>query len=118
MVPATIAVASEFFNGPDGHRTFIIGPAVGAPLGLALAFLLRRRLWPQVVATIIGAPMAVLGGVLIYRIWTEPQVFLWEVGAFLFTAILVEGLALCTAGASGLALKTRAGHNPGVGSAR
>jgi hypothetical protein len=110
MAPATVGAASAFqtfSSGVHAHRAFLLGPAVGAPVGLLIAFLLRHRQLPHAIALAVGVPLCALGGFLTFKLLTTPRQFLEEIFVFLSATVIIEALALCAAGASGLALNLR-----------
>jgi hypothetical protein len=62
---------------------------------------------------LIGAVTLVGGAALTHAALNEPQGFLWELVVLFYTAVALEGLALCIAGASGFVLNRPRPH-PGL----
>src|SRR5688500_492136 len=81
--------------------------ALGGIAGAALAYLGRRRRWPQWLIVLLGLPatgVAVYAVVVMYR---TPRSILWEVFFRLALILLAGGIGLLLAGCAGLMLSRR-----------
>lgn len=112
LAPVTAAVLVLFERlglSLDTDAAFLIGPPLGATVGITLGHWMRRPRWPHVGPIALGAPVACAGLAMICMAQAGPRPFLWELWLFFYGMIAVNGVALCCAGAAGLRLNSACG---------
>jgi hypothetical protein len=94
----------EWFRGTPA---LWVGGSLCAIGGAALAHLLRRRRWPQVVVTVLGTIATALAAWAVYDVLHSPRSFLWSF-FYMITLILLAGaVATLIGGVAGIVLTRR-----------
>jgi peptidoglycan/LPS O-acetylase OafA/YrhL len=103
-VAGSYAVAISTRESLDDNASLVIGGLLAGVLGAMLAYLARRRRWPQYTMAVLGGAATALVSWSLYDMWRGPRSMFWGF-FFVFGTILLSGaVAALIGGAAGIAL--------------